>query len=121
MEKQQEVFDLSKMNWVEMKDEITPGTYYDKPIQVDEPLGICITRYPKGYYKTWHRHTYGHGIFVLEGKLRTEEGTYGPGCFVWFPEGMITRHGATEEEDCLFLFLSGKNGRIIFEGDSKNT
>lgn len=104
-----------------MKEDATPGEYVDKPLPVDEPLGLCVTRYPKGYYKTWHRHTCGHGIFVLEGKLRTEKGVYGPGSFVWFPEGSVTRHGATEDADCLFLFISGKPGEILFEqGPNEN-
>ena len=109
------VYELSKMEWIPMHDDTTPGDFYDKPIRVDEPLGLCVTRYPKGYYKTWHRHTMGHGIFVLEGKLRTEDGIYGAGSFVWFPEGMVTRHGATDEEDCIFLFISSVSGDIIFE------
>jgi len=82
----QTVFELSKMQWTPMHDDATPGDFYDKPMRVDEPLGLCVTRYPKGYYKTWHRHTMGHGIFVLEGKLRTEDGIYGPGSFVWYPD-----------------------------------
>jgi len=31
------------------------------------------------------------------------------------PEGLITRHGATDEEDCVFLFISSVSGDIIFE------
>ena len=109
------VFKLKEMEWTKMFDSYTPGEFFDKQIKVDEPVGLCVTRYPKGYYKTWHRHTHGHGIFVLEGKLRTEEGIYEPGTFVWFPEGMVTRHGETDDEDCVFLFVSGKSGKIIFE------
>ena len=114
MELKQIVHQLDRMQWIPMHDDATPGDFFDKPLPVDEKLGLCVTRYPKGYYKTWHRHEMGHGIFVLEGKLRTEDGVYGPGSFVWFPKGMVTRHGATDEEDCLFLFVSATQGAIEF-------
>jgi quercetin dioxygenase-like cupin family protein len=48
---------------------------------------IRMIRYPKGVVNPEHTHPCGHGIFVLEGKLRTHEGTYGPGTWVWFPQG----------------------------------
>jgi hypothetical protein len=31
---------------------------------------------------------------VLEGELVTHKGTFGPGSFVWFPEGEVMEHGA---------------------------
>ncbi len=113
-EKKEIVYKLDEMEWTATHDPYTPGTFWDKQLPVDEDLGFCVTRYPKGYYKTWHYHDMGHGIFVLKGKLRTESGVYGPGTLVWFPKGMVTRHGATDEEDCTFLFLSGAPKEIHF-------
>jgi len=40
--------------------------------------------------------------------LNTHKGTYGPGNFVWFPEGGIMEHGATADADCTFLFITNK-------------
>jgi anti-sigma factor ChrR (cupin superfamily) len=36
-----------------------------------------------------HRHNCAHGIYVLEGTLKTHAGPFRPGSFVWFPEGML--------------------------------
>jgi hypothetical protein len=49
-----------------------------------------------------------HGIYVLEGTLKTHRGTFAPGHLVWFPEGGIVEHGATEDVDCPFLFITNK-------------
>lgn len=41
------------------------------------------------------------------------------GSFVWFPEGMTMYHGATEDSDCLMLFITNKpfNIRYTFEDE----
>jgi quercetin dioxygenase-like cupin family protein len=45
---------------------------------------------------------------VLEGTLVTNDGQYGPGSFVWFPEGNVMEHGATAEKDVVVLFITNK-------------
>lgn len=35
-------------------------------------------------------------------------GTFGPGNFVWFPEGMLMEHGANEDGDLTTLFITNK-------------
>ncbi len=67
---------------------------------------IRMIRYPKGVVNPEHTHPCGHGIFVLEGKLRTHEGTYGPGTWVWFPQDEIMEHGATGEGYLVFIFIT---------------
>ena len=47
-------------------------------------------------------------MYVLEGTLVTHEGDYGPGSFVWFPEGPEMQHGATAEEPVTVLFITNK-------------
>ena len=47
-------------------------------------------------------------MYVLEGTLVTHEGRYGPGSFVWFPEGLTMEHGATVEGDVTVLFITNK-------------
>ena len=43
---------------------------------------------------------------VLQGTLATHDGKFGPGHFVWFPEGQVMEHGATPEGDVVVLRLS---------------
>ena len=55
-----------------------------------------MIRYPKGVLNPQHTHPCGHGIFVLEGHLRTHRAPFGPGTWVWFPKGEEMQHGATD-------------------------
>ena len=54
------------------------------------------------------------GIFVLGGKLRTEDGAYRPVSFLWSVEDIVTCNDATDDEDCLSLFFSSPRGAIEF-------
>jgi hypothetical protein len=36
------------------------------------------------------------------------QGTFGPGSFVWFPEGMLMEHGATDDAAVTTLFITNK-------------
>ena len=53
-------------------------------------------------------------MFVLEGTLSTQEGQYGPGNFVWFPEGTVMEHGASAEHDVTVLFITNKRFEICY-------
>jgi quercetin dioxygenase-like cupin family protein len=64
-----------------------------------------------GFTNPWHSHPCAHGIYVLEGTLNTHQGQYLAGSFVWFPEGGIMEHGATQDPDCTFLFITTKRSR----------
>jgi quercetin dioxygenase-like cupin family protein len=72
----------------------------------DSRAEIRMIRYPKGVLNPEHTHPCGHGIFVLEGKLQTHNGTYGPGTWVWFPQGETMEHGATDEGDMVGIFIT---------------
>jgi quercetin dioxygenase-like cupin family protein len=74
-----------------------------------------MVKYPAGFMNTWHTHPCAHGIFVLEGTLVTHQGSFGPGNFVWFPEGMKMEHGATQTEDVTALFLTNKKFEIWYQ------
>ena len=78
---------------------------------------IRMIRYPKGVVNPEHTHPCGHGIFVLEGKLRTHKGTYGPGTWVWFPEGEVMEHGATDEADMVGIFITDSAFEIFYKDD----
>ena len=77
-------------------------------LHLDRATGaeIRMIRYPKGVLNPNHTHPCGHGIFVLEGNLRTHRGTFGPGTWVWFPKGEVMEHGATGEGDVVGLFIT---------------
>jgi hypothetical protein len=45
---------------------------------------------------------------VLEGTLTTHQSEYGPGSFVWFPEGGKMQHGASVDGDATLLFFTNK-------------
>ncbi len=88
-----------------------------KPLFEDPQSGMSVIkiRYQAGFTNTWHTHTTGHGMYVLDGYLRTHKGTFGPGEFVWFPEGERMFHGATEHNDTEFIFITNKAMDIHYE------
>ena len=76
---------------------------------------IRMIRYPKGVLNPAHTHPCGHGIFVLEGRLKTHRGEYGPGTWVWFPKGQVMEHGATDDADVVGIFITDGAFEIIYE------
>lgn len=61
-----------------------------------------------------HTHPCAHGMYVLEGTL-AQQGQYGPGHFVWFPEDLMMEHGATASGDVTVLFITNKRFDIRYE------
>ena len=71
-----------------------------------------------------HRHERLHDMFyVLEGTLTMRLGDetceLGPGSFVWFPEGMMMEHGATQDNDVTLLFITNKPFDIHYSFEDK--
>ena len=58
-------------------------------------------------------------MYVLDEILKTHAGSFGPGSFVWFPEGMEMEHGATQDNDVTFLFITNKPFDIIYTFEDK--
>lgn len=86
---------------------------------IDDPdtgMSILKIKYEAGFTNTWHTHHCAHGMYVLDGILNTSKGRFGPGEFVWFAEGERMFHGATEDNDAVFLFITNKPFDITFEG-----
>lgn len=110
------VFDTSAMPWEERFKEEIGLSLYRKLLMVDKDTGmeIRIVRYPGGFVNKWHTHPCAHAMFVLEGTLVTHAGRFGPGSFVWFPEGMLMEHGATAERDVIVLFITNKPFEIHY-------
>ena len=88
------------------------------PLVDDPDTGMQVMKliYRAGFTNVWHTHPCAHGMYVLEGSLKTHQGTFGPGSFVWFPEHGIMEHGATDEGDCTFLFITNKPFGIHYPG-----
>lgn len=114
-----EVADTSRMPWATF---VVPQTGAEIPMKalLDEPdtgMQVFKMRYAAGFTNVWHTHPCAHGMYVLDGVLKTHEGEYGPGSFVWFPEGGWMEHGATAENDVTFLFITNKQFGICYEQD----
>jgi len=86
------------------------------PLIDDPDTGMSVQKviYRAGHTTTWHTHPCAHGMYVLEGTLVTHQGKFGPGEFVWFPEGGKMQHGAGDNEDVTFLFIVNKPFAIDF-------
>src|SRR4249919_3236973 len=80
----------------------------------DTAMGVAKITYRAGFTNRWQYHHCSHGMYVLDGILKTHVGSFGPGSFVWFPEGMEMEHGATQDNDVTFLFITNKPFDIIY-------
>jgi hypothetical protein len=111
-----EAFDASRMPWQEFHVEQTGARFPVKLMFTDPDTGMqaFMLRYPAGFTNEWHCHTHGHGMYVLDGVLRTHDGQFGPGNWVWFPEGGWMEHGATDDNDVTMLFITNKPFSICY-------
>jgi quercetin dioxygenase-like cupin family protein len=102
--------------WEERFNEKLGRALFRKDLFNDPETGaeIRLVRYPSGVINPSHTHPCGHGMYVLEGTLVTHKGEFGPGTFVWFPEGEVMEHGASSEGDVTVLFITNKSFRIDY-------
>jgi quercetin dioxygenase-like cupin family protein len=116
-EKGLKAMDTHSMPWQELFNERVGRPLYRKDLIVDPETGmeVRLVRYPAGFINPAHTHPCAHGLYVLEGTLVTHAGHYGPGHFLWFPEGMVMEHGATPEADVTVLFITNKPFVINYE------
>lgn len=86
--------DTSALPWEERFNEKLGRVLFRKNLVIDPETGmeVRLVRYPAGVINIRHTHPCAHGMFVLEGTLHTQAGRYGPGFFVWFPEGTVMEH-----------------------------
>jgi quercetin dioxygenase-like cupin family protein len=108
--------DTGHVPWEERPNPHVKGTILRKELFSDPETGMLvrIVRYPRGVINPWHTHPCGHGMYVLEGTLVTHRGEYGPGSFVWFPEGEAMTHGASAEGDVTVVFITNKPFEIHY-------
>lgn len=110
------IVDSNVMPWEECYNEKIGRNMHQKMLVQDPDTGmmIRITRYPAGWTTPWHLHHCSHGMYVMEGLLKTHDGCYGPGTLAWFPEGSLAEHGATAETDVTVMFITNKKFDIQF-------
>ena len=108
--------DTKQLPWEERFNEKLGRALFRKNLYTDPASGaeIRLVRYPAGVINPRHTHPCGHGMYVLEGTLVTHKGSFGPGHFVWFPEGETMEHGAGPMGDCTVLFITNKSFRIDY-------
>ena len=108
--------DTAALPWEERFNEKLGRATYRKNLMVDPDTGmeVRLVRYPAGLINVWHTHPCAHGLYVLEGTLVTHAGQFGPGSFVWFPEGLLMQHGATPDGDVVVLFITNKRFEIHY-------
>ena len=102
--------DANTQPWQERFNEQAGKNLYRKDLFADPDTGmeVRMVRYPAGFTNPLHIHHCAHGMYVLEGALKTRDGEFGVGSFVWFPEGNVMEHGATADEDVTVLFITNK-------------
>jgi quercetin dioxygenase-like cupin family protein len=102
--------DVHSLPWEERHVERIGRSLFRKHLILDPETGMAIrlVRYPAGVINPRHTHPCGHGMYVLEGELVSNGVRYGPGTFVWFPQGTVMEHGATAEGDVTVLFITNK-------------
>ena len=108
--------DTTEVPWLERFNETIGRALFRKELYEDPDNGMLIrlVKYPAGVINPGHTHPCGHGMFVLEGTLVTHRGSFGPGTFVWFPEGEVMEHGASAEGDVTVVFITNKSFRLDY-------
>src|SRR3569833_1222628 len=107
-----EVFsiDTNKQPWKIRELAEIDASFLAKLLVADSETGMSVSkvRYQAGFTNISHWHKCAHGMYVLDGVLVTSAGSFGPGNFVWFPEGTTMSHGALSDNDVTFLFITNK-------------
>jgi quercetin dioxygenase-like cupin family protein len=108
--------DAARLPWEERHSDAIGKAIFRKELFSDPDTGMLVrlVRYPAGVINPAHTHPCGHGMYVLEGTLVTHKGKFGPGCFVWFPEGEVMEHGASADSDVVVVFITNKPFRIDY-------
>jgi quercetin dioxygenase-like cupin family protein len=108
--------DTNRQPWERRDLDEIGASFFVKPLILDGETGMRVTKicYKAGFTNTSHWHNCAHGMYVLDGVLVTSAGNFGPGNFVWFPEGVTMFHGAQSDNDVTFLFFTNKAFDIHF-------
>jgi quercetin dioxygenase-like cupin family protein len=106
----------ASLPWEERFSDAIGKAIFRKELFSDPETGMLVrlVRYPAGVINPAHTHPCGHGMYVLEGTLVTHKGRFGPGSFVWFPEGEVMEHGASADGDVVVVFVTNKPFQIHY-------
>lgn len=113
---EKEIIDVKGMPWFYRATSTDGKIFGKKGLVLDDETGIQINymNYPAGFTTYNHKHTAGHCFFVFSGQLQSGGNYYGPGTFIWYPQGCITDHGASAYEDLICLQISNKSFAIEY-------
>jgi len=111
--------DATRMPWESFELKPLNASIFVKVLEAEKETGMTVflVRYPAGFVNAWHTHPTAHGMYVLDGVLKTHQGEYGPGTWVWFPEGGWMEHGATAKNEVTVLFVTNKQFDIKWTTD----
>jgi quercetin dioxygenase-like cupin family protein len=111
--------DTSRMGWDMLEIPQIKAKIPVKFLETDKETGVMVllVRYPAGFTNIWHTHPNAHGMYVLDGVLKTHQGEFGPGNWIWFPEGGWMEHGATAKSEVTVLFVTNKKFDIKYPMD----
>ena len=101
---------LADTPWMDRTNPVTGLPYQSARLMQDADTGVevIMVHYPAGSVTPLHEHTCGHGLLVIAGVLETQDGAFGPGDLVWYPEGSVGTHGAGAEVSATALLFTNK-------------
>lgn len=119
--KQQKIMDVKRMDWSYRPTSTTGKLFGQKKLVEDSDMGMSIVmnRYPAGFTTITHTHPCGHGLYILEGQMKVNNEIYGKDTLIWFPEGCVAQHGASDYEDATALLISNKHFAIHYIKDEE--
>lgn len=114
--KKVEVLDTNRMPWQVCPTSTDKKVFGQKQLIQDPDIGMesALYEYPAGFTTYMHTHPCGHGHFILEGQMKVNQSYYGPGTFIWYPEGCVAEHGATAFEHAKVLMFSNKPFKVNY-------
>jgi quercetin dioxygenase-like cupin family protein len=107
---QMQAWRLDETDWTDR------GPHQSARLVQDAETGAeaILVRYPAGSVTPDHTHPCAHGLVVIDGRLWTQDGEFGPGDVVWYPEGAVGRHGATKVGPVTVLLFTNKAFAITY-------
>ena len=101
---------LADTPWSDRINPVSGLPYKSARLMQDADTGMeaIMVHYPAGSVTPLHCHPCGHGLLVIAGHLETQDGTFGPGDLVWYPEGSVGTHGAGPGGPVIALLFTNK-------------
>lgn len=113
---QPQIYDTNRMPWF-VRPTSTDKKVFGQKHFFDDPdmhSDCMLYYYPAGFTTYMHTHPCSHGHYILEGQMKVNSDYYGPGTFIWYPEGCVAEHGATFCEGAKVLMFSNKKFSVNY-------